>query len=380
MTSALINRSEFEGIEQTVHLSAGGEAPMLRSHQQAVQQFFTDKAQGERARALQDDMLQTTRQQCAALLGVAPEDTCLVSSASEGINIVAYGIDWRAGDNVVIADVEFGSGVFPWVLMQQRGVEVKVVRHDNWLISIEDIASQIDDRTRLVVMSHVSMFTGQRIDLPSLSTLVRSTGARLVLDATHAAGVVEVDASLADVVVSSCYKWLLGVHGTAIFYWNRQQFPELRTPFLGWNSVASAGGWQQPTELTLKDDAQRFMPGNPSFISVYILNNALTTLQQIGMQRIENHALDLTERLWHGINAMQQWELMTPEPRKQRAGNVCIMTDRVDAVAAALRQRDVLVWGTYAGDERLRISCHLYNDTNDIDTCLQALEDIPLSN
>ena len=377
MTHALIERTEFEGIEQTVHLSAGGEAPMLRSHQQAVEQFFADKAQGERARALQDDMLQLTRQQCAALLGVSADDTCLVSSASEGINIVAYGIDWRAGDNVVIADVEFGSGVFPWVLMQERGVEVKVVRHNSWHISIDDIAANIDDRTRLVVMSHVSMFTGQRIELPALSALVRSTGAKLLLDATHAAGVVDVDASLADVVVSSCYKWLLGVHGTAIFYWNRQQFPELRTPFLGWNSVSSAGGWQQPTQLTLKDDAQRFMPGNPSFISVYILHNALTTLQQIGMDRIENHALDLTGRLWDGIDAMQQWELMTPGAREQRAGNVCVMTDRVDAVAAALRQRDVLVWGTYAGDERLRISCHLYNSAEDIDTCLQALEDIP---
>ena len=128
--------------------------------------------------------------------------------------------------------------------------------------------------------------------------------------------------------------------------------------------------------MTLRDDALRFIPGNPSFISVYILNNALTTLAAIGIDRIESHALALTSKLWQGINAMNGWELMTPELPAYRAGNVCIMTDRVDEVARALRMRDVLVWGTYAGDERLRISCHVYNCADDIDTCLEALDSV----
>lgn len=376
MPNPLIEKSEFEGIEQVVHLSAGGESPMLRSHQNVIQQFISDKAQGERARSLQDDVLQATRKQCADLFSVTKDTISLLSSASEGINIVAYGIDWKTGDNVVIADVEFGSGVFPWLLLQERGVEIRVVRHKQWQIDINDIANQIDDRTRVVLMSHVSMFTGQRVSLPLLSTLVRSSNAKLILDATHAAGVVDVDAALADVVVSSCYKWLLGVHGAAIFYWNRARFPELKTPFLGWNSVSKAGGWQQPMNMTLRDDASRFMPGNPSFISVYILQNALATIASTGIEQIENHALDLTGKLWHGINSMKRWEIMTPEQHNARAGNVCIMTDRVDEVARALRARNVLVWGTYAGDERLRISCHVYNSNEDINTCLEALNDV----
>ncbi len=376
MSEPLIAKSEFDGIEQVVHLSAGGETPMLRSHQNAIRQFTIDKSRGERARALQDDVLQATRRQCAELFAVPVDSISLLGSASEGINIVAYGIEWKAGDNVIIADVEFGSGVFPWLLLQERGVEVRVVRHKHWQIDINDIADQIDDRTRVVLISHVSMFTGQRVSLSALSALVRSSNAKLVLDATHAAGVVNVDAGLADVVVSSCYKWLLGVHGTAVFYWNKERFPELKTPFLGWNSVSSAGGWQQPTSMTLRDDALRFIPGNPSFISVYILHNALATLAAVGMQRVENHALELTRVLWQGIDSMKRWELMTPEHSDARAGNVCIMTDRVDEVARALRQRNVLVWGTYAGDERLRISCHVYNDRDDINTCLDALGNV----
>jgi len=376
MSDALIDKSEFEGIDQVVHLAAGGESPMLRSHQRAVTQFIADKAQGERARSLQEEVLQSTRTMCADLFNVCRENISLVSSASEGINIVAYGIEWKAGDNVVVADVEFGSGIFPWVLLQERGVEVRIARHRQWYIDINDIANLIDDRTRVVLISHVSMYTGQRILLSDLSRLVRSSSARLVLDATHSAGVAEVDASLADVVVSSCYKWLLGVHGTALFYWNRDRFPELKPPFLGWNSVSSAAGWRQPTSLTMRDDALQFMPGNPSFISVYILKNALEFLLAQDIRRVENHALDLTGRLWTGINSMNRWEIMTPSSHDERAGNICIMTDRVNETARALKQRDVLVWGTYAGDDRLRISCHLYNCSEDINTCLQALDDV----
>ncbi len=350
---------------------------MLRSHQSAIEQFTHDKAMGEMARSRQADIIEATRTQCAELLSVDASDIGFVSSASEGINIVAYGLDWAAGDNIVIADVEFASGIYPWLALQSRGVELRIVKHRNWQISLDDISAHIDNRTRVVLISHVSMFTGQRISLPALSKLVRQSNAALVLDTTHAAGVVTVDASLADVVVTSCYKWLLGIHGTAVFYWNRHRLPQLKPPFLGWNSVSAAGGWQQPTQMSLHPDALRFTPGNPAFLSIYILHNALNTLLKLGIDNIERHALSLTGQLWTGLASLGGWEIMTPFDEPSRAGNICLMTDRVAEVAAALKARDVLVWGTYAGDARLRISCHVYNTPADVDICLQALDDLP---
>ena len=148
----LLDKNLFEGLGNTVHLSAGGETPMLHSHRDAFENFMRDKACGEKARSLIHETLLKTRQQCAQLFGVDAVDIAFLSSTSEGINIVAYGLDWKAGDNVVIADVEFGSGVYPWTLLQQHGVEVKVVRHQEWQISIDDIAAQIDSNTRLVLM------------------------------------------------------------------------------------------------------------------------------------------------------------------------------------------------------------------------------------
>lgn len=369
----LLSPSKFNGLDGVVHLSAGGETPALRSHQEATLRFFTEKSQGERARALFADKVEVTRAQCAQLFMVNAGDITFLSSASDGINTVMYGMQWEQGDNVVIADVEFPSGAYPWSLLTGIGVEVRVAKHKDWKVSLDDIADLIDERTRIVLISHVSMFTGQRIDLEKLSKIVRRSRAKLVLDATHAAGVVPVDAALADVVVSSCYKWLLGVHGTAIFYWNRERFPELEPAFLGWNSVSSFSGWSEPLSFELKPDTHRFQPANPDFLGIYLLNNALDTLLPLGREAICEHALAMTGVLHEALSG-SGFEVMTPAPAEERAGNVCIMSDRVDELAASLKARNVLVWGTYASAERLRISAHVYNSLADIEACIASLQ------
>jgi len=346
---------------------------MLKSHRQVIDQFMIDKSCGEEARALEADMVELARGKCARLFSVNPEEITFLSNASEGINNVAYGLDWQKGDNVVVADVEFPSGILPWTRFENLGVEVRVVRHNNWLIDLEDIAALIDERTRVVTISHVSMFTGQRIDLESLSGLVRSSNALLLLDATHAAGVVPVDASLADIMVSSCYKWLLGVHGAAVYYVNRERLPDFSPPFLGWNSPAEHGGWEKPTEFTLQPSAHQFQPGNAGFISVYILNNALDHILKTEIKSIEQHALTLSGMIYESVESLG-FELMTPFEDSQRAGNVCFMAENIEGIRQVLERQQVLIWGAYAGFGRLRISTHLYNDSTDVERCIAALQ------
>ena len=373
MIQPLIAKSAFVGIENVVHLAAGGEAPMLKSHRRVFDQFMVDKSQGEMARVLEADMVEQTRAKCATLFSAQPEEITFLSNASEGINNVAYGLDWRSGDNVVIADVEFPSGILPWTRFEHLGVEIRVVRHKNWFIDLEDIANLIDEKTRVVSISQVSMFTGQRLDLEALSRLVRSSNALLLLDATHAAGVVPVDASLADIMVSSCYKWLLGTHGAAVFYINRERLPDFHPPFLGWNNMTEHGGWERPIDFKLQATAHQFQPGNAGFISVYILNNALDQLLELGIEAIEQHALTLSGMIYEAIDTLG-FELMTPADDAQRAGNVCFMAENIESIRQTLEQQRVFIWGAYAGFGRLRISTHLYNDSTDVEHCIAALK------
>ncbi|MEM7125462.1 MAG: aminotransferase class V-fold PLP-dependent enzyme [Chloroflexota bacterium] len=371
----LIPKDQFVGIENVAHLATGGESPMLKSHQQAIGRFFEHKAQGEMARHQLEATHQRTKEKTAQLFSVEPESITFLSSASDGINLLAHSIDWHPGDNVVVADVEFPSDVLPWTHFADQGVEIRIVRHRDWRIHLEDVQALIDDRTRVVAMSYVSYFTGQRQDLPALSKLVRQSNAIFLLDATHAAGVVPVEAHYADIMVSSCYKFLLGVHGTGIFYWNRERLPDLKPPFLGWNTGQSIPSWDAPTDYVLKANADRFQPGNPSFLSIYVLENALDHFLDIGLTQVEEHVLTLSGEVWGGLTDAG-WSVMTPQHGLQRAGNICFEAPNIDDITKQMAQKGVLIWGSYGGVTRVRVSTHLFNDSQDVQRFLSGLAEL----
>ena len=361
------------GLDQIIHLCAGAETPILKSHRSAIDRFFEDKSSGATGR---DRILETydvCKQKIATLLGVSPEEIAFLSSSSAGINLLAHSLEWCPGDNVVVCDLEFPSDVLPWTHLQDRGVEIRIVHHQDWSISVSDLGGAIDGQTRVVAVSHVSFLTGQRLCLEELAEVVRPSNALLSVDATHATGVVEVQANHADVLVSSCYKWLLGVHGLAIFYCNQARQPDLKPPFLGWHTGTSFGNWQDPTHYSTRPEAARFEPGNPSFIGIYVLDNALDHLLEIGMSSIEAYITSLADRVWNGLQAVGL-ELTTPQDGSQRAGNVCFFTPNSEAVAESLQRKGLLVW---PGSERVRVSTHLYNTVEDVDRLLVALKKMP---
>ena len=155
---------------------------------------------------------------------------------------------------------------------------------------MDDLAAAVDSRTRLLATSQVSYLTGRRHDLAQLRDIADRAGALLLVDATHGAGVVPVEAELADVVVSSCYKWLLGTQGIALFYRDPQRLGALEPPIVGWHSRAGpsephrpshhpcGGGGpldalslEQPDVWTAPDHAGRFEAANVSYLSAYLL-------------------------------------------------------------------------------------------------------------
>ncbi|MEE2709305.1 MAG: aminotransferase class V-fold PLP-dependent enzyme [Gemmatimonadota bacterium] len=374
----LIPASEFIGLEGLTHLCAGGETPMLKSQMDVVDRFFKDKVWGEESR----ERFETTSLQCkekvGKLLHVNAAEIALLAHSSEGVNLMAHALPWEAGDNVLVADVEFPSDVLPWKRLEKLGVEVRVVENKDWEIRLEDIDAAMDARTRLVAISHVSYFTGQRLSLPDLADLVHARGALLHVDATHAAGVVPVEAYHADTLVSSCYKWLLAVHGAGVFYWNRDRLPELEPPFLGWHTPLSIPEWHNPGTYTPRSDAGKFEPGNQGFISVYLLDNSLDRLLEIGIPAIEEYVLNLSGKVWEGLNDMG-WEMMTPRDPNRRAGNVCFMAENIKSVTNALEEKNIYIWGSYGGVGRARVSTHLYNTEADIKRFLDAMHEIPVT-
>lgn len=372
MTDPLISPREFIGIEDTAHLCAGGEAPMLRSHLDALLRFATDKGGGMAGRERMFETYRKAKINLSWMVNRPESDVALLGSASEGVNVVAQTIDWRPGDNVVVADLEYPSMIYPWTKAAGREVEIRVVPSRDWAVQLDDLRAAVDRRTRVLAVSQVSYLTGQRLNMPAVADIAWQVDARLIVDATHALGVVPVDANLCDFLVSSCYKWLLAAHGVGVFVWNRSRVPDMRPTSLGWHSVSQRGGLDNPTDVILRPDADRLEVGNPSFPSVYLLNNALDRLAEVTARDVEAHALDLGARLRAGLLARGR-SVMTPDAARQRAGNTCFEDPDAEALVAGLAERGVQVWGS---EGRVRVSGHVYNSSEDVERFFDSLDEV----
>jgi cysteine desulfurase/selenocysteine lyase len=364
----LIPKTAFIGIEHVAHLATGGEAPVLRVHLEAATRFLLDKGDGMPGRERFFTTAARTKAALARRLGGRPEDIAFLGSASDGLHVAAEGIDWRPGDNVVVGQSEFPSVLLAWQRLRPRGVDVRAVGRAA-VVTLAEIAEAVDRRTRAIAVSQVSYLTGARHDLGRLRAVADQVGARLVVDASHALGVVPVDGTLCDVVVSCCYKWILAVHGVGVFFVNGRRWPDLGPPWLGWHAEIRDEHWQRRTDYRLKADGERFEAGNPPFLPVYVLDSALRVLADVDPRAVEAHVLALGGILRAGLVKLGL-PVMTPEAPEERAGNVVFASDRALEVERLLREAGVLVWG---GDGRVRLSVHAYNDEADVARALEAL-------
>jgi cysteine desulfurase/selenocysteine lyase len=365
----LVPKSDFIGLEGVAHLAAGGETPLLRRHLDAAACFAADKALGLAGRERFEAVRERVRARLAAMLGMQPGDFALLGSASQGIAQVISSIRWRAGDNVVTAGMEFQSGLYALARLRELGVEPRIVAAPQHYLQIDDLMKACDQHTRLVYVSLVSFRNGQRVDLERLSAGVRQRGAALLVDVTHALGVVPVAGELCDFVVCSGYKWLLATH-MGVLGWNRRRQPDFAPLGIGWRSGSAS---DEPEAIyRLHDDATRAEAGNPNHLDVYILESALDYLAAVGIDRIAAHALGLGGELRSRLVAMGL-PVTTPAPEAERAGNICFLHPRSEALAALAAERGIQIWG---GEGRVRASVHLYVTPADVEQFLAALPEL----
>ena len=149
--------SDFIGFnDDTVHLATGGQPPLLKSHESAFAEFAADKARGQAGYEQHWQVAMDAKHRLATLSGIAPADHAFVGSASEAIGKVISAVDWRAGDNVVVADKDYASGRFAMLRLARLAVEPRIVRSAGWRIDPEQLLAACDDKTRMLYISQVT--------------------------------------------------------------------------------------------------------------------------------------------------------------------------------------------------------------------------------
>ena len=359
------SKSDFIALKGLASLVTGGEPPLLKRHRDAFESYAHDRARGFVGYWDHWSVNEEVRALLADMLVLQAGDVSLTGSASEGISQVVSSIDWCAGDNSVTADLEYASGRFAFSGLQKYGVEARVVESCGWHIDVKRLVAACDERTRLVYVSQVNYRTGQHLDMDYLSAELAARGIPLLNDVSHALGVTPVDGRQADFMVCCGYKWILGTQ-TGIFVWNRRRWATFEPRGIGWRSASSD---EYTEEFIPRTDANRVQVGNSNHLDVYLLRESIQYILAVGVDNIRQHVLRLGDTLITALHSLGV-EIMTPEPRAERAGNICFVHPDPRKIVDLAAEENVLLWGDSG---RVRVSIHLFNDEADIDALIQFL-------
>lgn len=324
------------------------------------------------------DAREAARDAAARLLEADPAEIALVGNTSDGIQTVADGLDWRAGDEIVVFDRDFPANVQPWRRLQRRGVVLRWVPMRAGGYRFEDLEAVLGPATRLVAVSHVNFVTGFRIDLDEVCRLARSVDALVCVDAVQSLGVLPLSVARTpiDFLAAGGHKWLCAPPGTGLLYCRASRLEALPSARFGWAGYAGAtavlneGPGHLGYELPPQPDARRFEGGTPNLLGLVGLAGALTALLDAGAAEVGDRVRSLTSRLRAGL-ADRGYTVISP------AG--AAWSGIVSFVHPERDSGDLLQLLIAAGchiarpDGKLRASPHYWTADAEVDALLAAL-------
>jgi len=319
--------------------------------------------------------IQRAREKAARFLGADRSEIAFLPSTSWALNLTARSLAWAPGDNVVGDDMEFPSNSLPWKLLENVGVEYRAAANQAGRITLEDLARRVDSRTRVVAVSWVAFHNGFVYPLEKIGRFCRERGILFVVDAIQGLGALPLDLSKTpvDVLAADAHKWLLGQECCTIFFVREAVRDRLPVIFGGWwNTKGEESEKGFLGELEFYKSARRYEPGSLPTAQIAGLEAAIDLLTEAGMETVRSRILQTVEKLAEGL-AARGWTITTPEPFS--SGILAAVPPESDprAVAKALEERGIIV---APREGAVRFSPHFYNDTDEAERLLAAIDQI----
>jgi cysteine desulfurase/selenocysteine lyase len=352
---------EFSLSDDICYLNHAAVSPWPKRTVDAIRCFAEEN--GSNGSRYYDRWLKTEqllRQQLQRLIGASGSDEiALLKSTSEALSVVAYGMDWSAGDQIIISNQEFPSNRIVWESLQALGVELVTVNIDSAADPEGRIIDAITARTRLLSVSSVQYATGLALDLEPIGAACRQRGVAFCVDAIQGLGVkpFDVEACQADFVMADGHKWMLGAEGLALFYCRREWIERLSLRQYGWHMVEAMGDYDR-SDWQPAASARRFECGSPNMLGIHALHASMDLLLQVGIQSIFDSVSDKVQYLIDNITNNGGVILSSREPER-RAG---IITFRFDGEDIKARYRHLQENGVICAlrGGGIRFSPHFY--------------------
>jgi selenocysteine lyase/cysteine desulfurase len=367
-------RHLFPLTEHYIHMNHAGVSPMSERVRAGIEQVIEASMEAP----YRDHWAQDEADRVRGLVGQlinAPEDCiALTRSTAHGISLLAQGLDWEAGDNVVGATGEYPANVYPWMSLAARGVEFRQAQPVAGRITCESVLALIDRRTRVVALSHVEFWNGYRVDIQTIGDECRRKGIIFAVDVMQSAGALRIDTERMpiDFCAAGAGKWLMGPPGIGFCFCSADLLDKIHPVIVGVRSVVGDDRYFD-YDLKLKPNARRFEESVVSLLDTAAFGAALELLLEVGPEVIERRVLHLTSTLAEGL-ASNGCEVVEPWPRTENESSG-IVSFRKPGTTAPAMLRDLNASHVIARTHRdfVRLSPHFYNTEEEVDRVLDVL-------
>lgn len=307
----------------------------------------------------------------AILLGANPSRIAWIDNVSNALNVLANGVKWRKGDEIILNDLEFPSNVYPFLNLQKQGVEIKFAKSTNGKVNLEEIEKLVTPSTKLISISHVQFLTGYRANLEIIGNYCMVKGIIFSVDAIQSAGVVDINVEKCkiDFLAGGTQKWLMSSQGLSYFFITEELQSKIDQKNVGWTSVNNA--WNLlDYDLSLKSGADRFQNGTQNSLGIAIFDAVLELFISAGIQNIESKIIRNTNFFESKLRGIGISSYSSNYDSSQKSGIVSFYHDKANEIFDGLEQWDVKC---ALRENVIRFSPHFYNNEEEIEKVVEIL-------
>ncbi|MEJ5261385.1 MAG: aminotransferase class V-fold PLP-dependent enzyme [Ignavibacterium sp.] len=314
-----------------------------------------------------------TKNLLAEFINANPDRIAFIDNTSNGLNILASGLDWEKGDRILLNDIEFPANVYPFLNLKRFGVEVDFVKSKNGIVTAEDLIENVKPETKLISVSFVQFLSGYKIDLEKLGKFCRDKNIILSVDGIQGIGAMNFDVQKFNVDFLSCgtQKWLFGAQGLAFIYLTEELQRKINPAYLGWLSVEDA--WDLLNySMKLKSSANVFQGGTLNTFGIYAFNTSLKIFKQFGFERIDENVISNTKYLRRRLNDIGINCLIDEVSDKYYSGITTFRTDDNEMLFKFLEDKKIVC---SLREGYIRLSPHFYNTFEEIDFVVNSVKE-----
>jgi selenocysteine lyase/cysteine desulfurase len=365
-------RSRFPIFGRRIYVNSCSQGALSLDVETAIHEFTASWHDGGSPWELWVEKVEELRGVFAATIGADRDEIAVMPSASAGINAVASALDFHAGrSGVTMGEFEFPTMAQVWLAQQRRGAVVQWARAAGDRLDVSAYAAVVDERTLIVPATHVCFRNGHKTDIAALTALCHSRGAYVFLDDYQrtGSGPIDVHALDVDFMVTGCLKYLLAAAGVGFLYVRRDLIERLEPTVTGWFGRINPFAFRIDA-IDWSPTASRFESGTPPVLSAYAALGGLSLLNRIGYDVVGAHVERLVERYRAAAEA-GGFVVKTPAEPARRGPLVVVESLDAPQMVSRLAARGIVASCRGNG---LRVSFHAYNNEEDVDAVVSALE------